>query len=237
MQVADVARIWHCCGPGVGQQLQLRLDPQPGNFHMPQKRPQKRQKDKKKKLLNKKIINIGSNSQDTAPYTNDNKIQNSGLNRWKTISLSRQQKSGSGNIQGLVRKFHVTRDPGSPDPAAAPALMCIHVTQTLAIVSIFQPTGKRKDCRKSLLLRTLSRSCTVASVYISLVKSSFSAKWQCEQLKIDIITKQEVKDVEVLLWCSKVGIWHCHCSGLGCCHGTSSIPGLGTSKCCGHGQK
>ena len=27
-------RIWHCCGCGVGQQLQFQLDPQPGNLHM-----------------------------------------------------------------------------------------------------------------------------------------------------------------------------------------------------------
>ena len=29
----DVARIWHCCGCGVGWQLQLQTDPYPGNFH------------------------------------------------------------------------------------------------------------------------------------------------------------------------------------------------------------
>ena len=27
VQVADAARIWHCCGCGVGQRLQLRSDP------------------------------------------------------------------------------------------------------------------------------------------------------------------------------------------------------------------
>ena len=37
--VADVAQIPCCCGSGVGRQLQLRLDPKPGNFHMPQERP------------------------------------------------------------------------------------------------------------------------------------------------------------------------------------------------------
>ena len=35
-QVADVARIWRCCGCGVGRQLQLTFYPCPGNFHMPQ---------------------------------------------------------------------------------------------------------------------------------------------------------------------------------------------------------
>ena len=39
MQVADEAQIQHCCGCGVGQQLQLRLDPQPWNLHMPQVQP------------------------------------------------------------------------------------------------------------------------------------------------------------------------------------------------------
>ena len=32
VQVTHMAWIWHCCG--VGQQLQLPFDPQPGNFHM-----------------------------------------------------------------------------------------------------------------------------------------------------------------------------------------------------------
>ena len=32
-------------------------------------------------------------------------------------------------------------------------------------------------------------------------------------------------------------IWHCHCSSSGHCCGVGSIPGLGTSTCCGHSQK
>ena len=32
--VADEPQIWHCRGCGVGQRLQLRFDPQPGNLHM-----------------------------------------------------------------------------------------------------------------------------------------------------------------------------------------------------------
>ena len=44
VQAADTARIWRCCGCGVGRRLQLRLDPQPGNLHMPPVRPSKRQK-------------------------------------------------------------------------------------------------------------------------------------------------------------------------------------------------
>ena len=39
-----MARIWHCWGSGVGQQLQLRFDPYPGNFHMLWVQLQKRQK-------------------------------------------------------------------------------------------------------------------------------------------------------------------------------------------------
>ena len=32
VQVADAAQILSCCGSGVGQWLQLQLDPQPGNL-------------------------------------------------------------------------------------------------------------------------------------------------------------------------------------------------------------
>ena len=32
--VADMAWILHCCGCGVGRQLQLRFDPWPENIHM-----------------------------------------------------------------------------------------------------------------------------------------------------------------------------------------------------------
>ena len=32
VQVTDVAQIWGCCG--IGRQLQLGFNPQPGNFHM-----------------------------------------------------------------------------------------------------------------------------------------------------------------------------------------------------------
>ena len=39
--VADMARILRCCVSGVGQWLRLRLDPWPGNFHMPRERPKK----------------------------------------------------------------------------------------------------------------------------------------------------------------------------------------------------
>ena len=34
--VSDKAQILQCCGSGVGLWLQLRLDPYPGNLHMPQ---------------------------------------------------------------------------------------------------------------------------------------------------------------------------------------------------------
>ena len=47
------SRIRHCCVSGVGQQLQLQLDPWPGNLHMPQERPKKWPKDKKKKRKEK----------------------------------------------------------------------------------------------------------------------------------------------------------------------------------------
>ena len=40
----------------------------------------------------------------------------------------------------------------------------------------------------------------------------------------------------VPLRCSGLRIWHCHCSGPGCCCGVVSIPGLGTPTCHGRGQ-
>ena len=44
----EAAGIPRCCGSGVGWWLQLRLDPWPGNLHMPWERSKKWQKDKKK---------------------------------------------------------------------------------------------------------------------------------------------------------------------------------------------
>ena len=35
----------------------------------------------------------------------------------------------------------------------------------------------------------------------------------------------------VLLWHSQLSIWHCHCSGSGCCCGMGSIPCPGTFTC------
>ena len=45
VQVTDVAWIPHCCGCGVGQWIQIQLDPQPGNLHMPQVQLSKGQKN------------------------------------------------------------------------------------------------------------------------------------------------------------------------------------------------
>ena len=42
LQVTDVAGIPHCCGCGVGWQLQLRFDPYLGNLHMSRVQPQKK---------------------------------------------------------------------------------------------------------------------------------------------------------------------------------------------------
>ena len=47
-QLADVAQIWLCCVYGIGWQLQLRFDPQPGNFHMLQVCGHLKKKEKKK---------------------------------------------------------------------------------------------------------------------------------------------------------------------------------------------
>ena len=43
--------------------------------------------------------------------------------------------------------------------------------------------------------------------------------------------------LDILLWCSQLWIWHCHHSGLDYYWGIGSIPGLGTSSCCGCGEK
>ena len=50
-------------------------------------------------------------------------------------------------------------------------------------------------------------------------------------------TTHNKKSPGVPLWLRRLKIWHCHCCGLGHGHGTGLIPGLGTSACCGHGQK
>ena len=41
----------------------------------------------------------------------------------------------------------------------------------------------------------------------------------------------------VLLWHSRLRIWHFHCCGVGCCYGMGSAPGLGTSTSHGCIQK
>ena len=38
-----------------------------------------------------------------------------------------------------------------------------------------------------------------------------------------------MQNLGVLLWCSQLRIWCCHCSGWGHCSRTGSAPGLGTS--------
>lgn len=41
----------------------------------------------------------------------------------------------------------------------------------------------------------------------------------------------------VLLWWSRLKIWLCHFSGLGCCCGSSSVPSPRTSICCRQKKK
>lgn len=41
----------------------------------------------------------------------------------------------------------------------------------------------------------------------------------------------KLKSLGFPLWISGLRIWPCYCSGLGCCCGTGSIRGLGTSMC------
>ena len=49
--------------------------------------------------------------------------------------------------------------------------------------------------------------------------------------------RQKGKVAGILLWLSRLRIQCCQSSGLGCCCGAGSIPGLGTSTCPGCGQK
>ena len=39
VQAADAAQFWHGCGCGIGRQLQLQFNSQPGNFHVLQVQP------------------------------------------------------------------------------------------------------------------------------------------------------------------------------------------------------
>ena len=52
VRVADTARIPPCCGSDIGQWLQLRLDPQTGNLHVPRQQLKKRQKKKRQQQKN-----------------------------------------------------------------------------------------------------------------------------------------------------------------------------------------
>ena len=58
-------------------------------------------------------------------------------------------------------------------------------------------------------------------------------------MSLNFVTKTGVTTFRdkkgVLLWCSGLRIWCCHCSGLGCCCGAGSISGPGTSICHRHG--
>ena len=53
-----MAQIPHCYGCREGQQLQLRFDPWPGNFHTPQEK-KKKKKSKNKKQKKKKQKKYG----------------------------------------------------------------------------------------------------------------------------------------------------------------------------------
>ena len=53
---SNLKKICACYSCGVGQQLQLGFDPQPGNLHVLRVGPKKNQKDKKKKKKREKKI-------------------------------------------------------------------------------------------------------------------------------------------------------------------------------------
>ena len=53
----------------------------------------------------------------------------------------------------------------------------------------------------------------------------------------DYYQKTKENELGVPLWCSRLRIQCGHCSGLGHCCDTVSVPGLGTSACHRCGQK
>ena len=61
--VADVAQIWHCCGLGVGWQLQLPFYRWPRNFHVLQVQPQKEKEKKKIKCPGSTLDLLSRNSE------------------------------------------------------------------------------------------------------------------------------------------------------------------------------
>ena len=56
-----------------------------------------------------------------------------------------------------------------------------------------------------------------------------------EKILEDNLIKKSTQGVP--MWLNGLRIWHCHCSGWGCCYGARLIPGLRTCTCCGRGQK
>ena len=58
VEVTHVAWIWHGCGSGVGQQLQLWFDPWPGNLHMLWVWPYEDKKTKQNKTKQNKCNSI-----------------------------------------------------------------------------------------------------------------------------------------------------------------------------------
>ena len=59
-------------------------------------------------------------------------------------------------------------------------------------------------------------------------------RWQIIGL---LLSFQNTEEPGVPTWLSGLRTQHSHCSGSGGCCGAGSVPGLGTSTYCGHGQK
>ena len=54
-----MARILHCCGRGIGQQLQFRLDPGPRKVLMPRVQPLKKKRKEKQKTEDSSLPGCG----------------------------------------------------------------------------------------------------------------------------------------------------------------------------------
>ena len=90
VQVTDTARIWRCCGCGIGRQIQLQFDTQPGNLHMLKVQPSK---NKTNKQIQRSDINF-----------REENMTNSQLSLIFALSLGNFYSS-LGNHQRCLEKF------------------------------------------------------------------------------------------------------------------------------------
>ena len=89
---------------------------------------------------------------------------------------------------------------------------------------------------KSVVLSTLQSSPWVHGVASSHLLSCFPYLLT-DFFSGEINRPQKNPFLRLLLWCSRLRIWHCHCSSLDHCRDSGLIPGIGLFTCHRHGQK